>query len=253
MISNFKIKILKTHKEFVECCRIQKLAWEFENDYNIVPPPIFVLSRDFGGLVIGAFSDKKLIGFSLAFPLLHKKELVLHSHMTAVIPEFQGKGIGRALKLRQRELAIKMGYKTITWTFDPFVVRNAYFNFRKLGIVVKEVKKNYYGEIKSKYSKGFPTHRFIALWELKSKRVERAISGKHETETSQKIYYGYDYEIFPDEISFWVEIPKNHKRLKNSRKIYDNFIEFSKRITKDYYFNDFVIKGEKCFYHLKKR
>ncbi len=153
-------------EELKSAIEIQKRAWEFESLEDVIPLPIYVLSAQFGGLVLGAFYDDKMVAFSLAFPLLEGREIVLHSHMTAVLPEFQGKGIGYRLKIFQREEAKKMGYKKITWTFDPLQAKNAHFNINKLGARIFKYFSDFYGPISSKTSKGFPTHRFLVEWGL---------------------------------------------------------------------------------------
>ncbi len=253
-MSSIEIRELSNIFDYFKCAEIQKKAWGFESDIDVVPPPIFVLSRDFGGVVLGAFKEDKLIGFSLAFPLFHGKKIVLHSHMTAVLPQYQGKGAGKELKLKQRETALKKGYDTITWTFDPFHTKNAYFNFKKLGILVKDVKPNFYGKLSSKDSKGIPTHRFLAFWELNSKKVLRTIKNEDKKEVPKlKIYSDYTYSFLPEENSFLIEIPCNFRELKNHIKIYNRFIEFSEKIIKNgFIFYDFIKDERGCFYHLKK-
>ena len=54
-------------------------------------------------------------------------------------PEARGTGIGRAIKLHQREWAAANGIATIVWTFDPLVRRNAWFNIAVLGADVYRV------------------------------------------------------------------------------------------------------------------
>ncbi len=161
-----EIRKIEKIKELKEALEIQKKAWEFETPEDVVPLPIFVLSARFGGLVLGAFENGKMIGFSLAFPLLEGPELVLHSHMTAVVPEYQGRGIGYHIKLVQREEARRLGYHKITWTYDPLQARNAYFNIVKLGARVSKYFSDFYGPLSSKFNKGFPTHRFLVEWKV---------------------------------------------------------------------------------------
>ncbi len=159
-------------EELKRAMAIQEEAWGFSSLLDVVPLPIFILSAKYGGLVLGAYKGKEMVGFSLAFPLVEKGKLVLHSHMTAVKPGEQNAGIGFRLKLMQREEALKMGYGKITWTFDPLQCRNAYFNFHKLGVRVGEYLSDFYGEMSSKMSAGVPTHRLLVYWDLREDKRE---------------------------------------------------------------------------------
>lgn len=59
----------------------------------------------------------------------------LHSHMAGVSAVGRGRNVGYALKFHQRGWASERGIEQITWTFDPLVARNAYFDLGKLGAV----------------------------------------------------------------------------------------------------------------------
>ncbi len=163
-------------EEIKKAIAIQQAAWSFSSPEDIVPLPIFVLSAKYGGLVLGAYQKEEMVGFSLAFPLVEGKETVLHSHMTAVSPDFQGRGIGYKMKVFQRKEALKMGYRKITWTFDPLQCRNAYFNLHKLGVTIAEYLPDFYGRMSSLLSKGVPTHRFLAEWPTQGERRRESLS-----------------------------------------------------------------------------
>ncbi|GMA50291.1 hypothetical protein GCM10025857_16480 [Alicyclobacillus contaminans] len=75
------------------------------------------------------------------------------------------RGIGSELKRTQRRLAAELGYRTIAWTFDPLIARNAHFNLRKLGASVAEFQRNVYGQDPGdRVNRGIETDRFIAVW-----------------------------------------------------------------------------------------
>ena len=69
----------------------------------------------------------------------------LHSHMLGVLPDYRDAGIGRRLKLRQREEALARGIELIEWTFDPLELKNAFFNIERLGAIVRRYSENQYG------------------------------------------------------------------------------------------------------------
>ena len=98
-----------------------------------------------GGYVAGAFSDNRMVGGSLGFLGRHHGELVLHSHVTGILPGVRKTGLGRQMKLHQREWAAEQGLDTIIWTFDPLVRRNAWFNIGVLGARVDAYLVDFYG------------------------------------------------------------------------------------------------------------
>ena len=76
----------------------------------------------------------RMIGFTLALADAKWGKPFLHSHMTAVLAEYQNRGVGRRLKLFQREEALKNGVPLVEWTFDPLELKNAHFNLNRLGV-----------------------------------------------------------------------------------------------------------------------
>jgi predicted GNAT superfamily acetyltransferase len=98
--------------------------------------------------------------------------------MLAVLPEYRNAGLGRSLKLAQRDDALQRGFELMEWTFDPLEIKNAYINIAKLGAIVRRYKRNFYGPSSSPLQGGLPTDRVYAEWWLRSKRVERALQGE---------------------------------------------------------------------------
>ena len=106
-------------------------------DADLVPMPLFVVAAETGGQVLGAFAEDRMVGFTLALAGLHGKAPFLHSHMTAVLDGWRDRGIGRSLKLFQRNDALARGIDLIEWTFDPLQIKNAYFNLVRLGAIAR--------------------------------------------------------------------------------------------------------------------
>src|SRR5262249_51254977 len=90
--------------------------------------------------------------------------------------ESRSAGVGRELKLLQRERALTMGLDLIEWTYDPMQAMNAHLNFAKLGVVVEEYEENVYGESASPLHRGNPTDRFVAEWRVREPHVARRIA-----------------------------------------------------------------------------
>ena len=96
--------------------------------------------------------------------------------MLAVKEEYRNSGLGRRIKLFQREDAIAHGYELVEWTFDPLEIKNAYFNLERLGAIARRYNLNQYGITSSPLQGFLPTDRLVAEWWLKSKRVATVLS-----------------------------------------------------------------------------
>jgi predicted GNAT superfamily acetyltransferase len=119
------------------------------------------------GTLIGAFHQQNLVGLAFGFPSRYPGGL--WSHMTGVHPAYQGQGIGFALKQYQRQWALKHGYRTIHWTFDPLQRRNARFNISKLGAIAAIYHINYYGRMTDSINAGLPSDRLEVTWYLQER------------------------------------------------------------------------------------
>ena len=153
------------------CVGLQKEVWNF-SDYDLIPLRMFVVAEKIGGQVIGAFDGAELVGFAMSIPGAHEGKAYLHSHMLAVRESYRNSGIGRRLKLMQREDALARGFDLIEWTFDPLEIKNAWLNIEKLGAIARRYTLNQYGMSSSPLQGGLPTDRLVAEWWLRSERVE---------------------------------------------------------------------------------
>lgn len=164
--------------EFRDVLRLQKEIWQFA-DIELLPLRFLVVVSKVGGHVFGAYDGAEMVGFCFASPGVKPGgRPYLHSHMLGVLPRYHNAGIGRRLKLRQREEALGRGITLIEWTFDPLEVKNAFFNVERLGAIVRRYHENQYGVTASPLHGGLPTDRCIAEWYLDSPRVRRVIEGE---------------------------------------------------------------------------
>lgn len=196
-MSGDSIEIRRCHglEELRACVALQKEVWNF-TDAELVPLRMFVVAEKVGGQVMGAFQGGAMVGFALSVPGTRSGHVYLHSHMLAVRKDFRNAGLGRRLKLLQREDALARGIELIEWTFDPLEIKNAYLNIEKLGAIARRYNINQYGITSSPLQGGLPSDRLIAEWWLKSKRVETLLAtGKNpsfqtaaEIEVPAKIY-----------------------------------------------------------------
>lgn len=129
-----------------------------------------------GGVMLGAFEAGELIGFSYGFAGFKDGRSYLCSHMLGIDPAHRSRKIGEKLKLRQREIAMDIGYDMMIWTFDPLETRNGYLNLTKLNAVCNTYIENCYGEMKDGINKGLPSDRFEVHWHLDSMHVRNEMT-----------------------------------------------------------------------------
>jgi predicted GNAT superfamily acetyltransferase len=176
--ANIEIRELKAHSEFADVVRLQREIWGFQ-DIELLPLRLFVVASKIGGQLLGAFAGASMVGFCLCIPGLKPGGTAyLHSHMLGVIPQYRNTGLGRRMKLKQREFALAGGVELIEWTFDPLEIKNAFFNIERLGAIARRYVHNQYGTTSSHLHGGLPTDRLIAEWWIGSDRV-RAILDDH--------------------------------------------------------------------------
>jgi predicted GNAT superfamily acetyltransferase len=173
-----EVRKLTEREDLKAVVRLQRQIWGFE-DVDLIPLRLFVVATKIGGQVYGAFDGAHLIGFCMAIPGLKPGgKTYLHSHMLGVLAEYRNTGVGRTLKLIQRDDALARKIDLIEWTFDPLEIKNAFFNTERLGAIVRRYVPNQYGTTSSPLHGGLPTDRCIAEWWLSSPRVKAVLEGK---------------------------------------------------------------------------
>ncbi len=193
-------------EEFRACVALQKEVWGFA-DNELVPLRIFSLAPKIGGQVIGAYEGEKLVGFAFSIPGVRNGHPYLHSHMLAVKESHRNTGLGRRIKLFQREDAIALGYELLEWTFDPLEIKNAYLNLERLGAIARRYNINQYGITSSPLQGFLPTDRLVAEWWLTSKRVETRLS------SGRRPSFGAEERVgVPADIYVWKTQPETRPR-----------------------------------------
>lgn len=188
--------------ELRACVALQKEVWNF-TDAELVPLRMFVVADKVGGQVMGAFDGSEMIGFALSVPGTRSGHVYLHSHMLAVRKDHRNGGLGRRLKMLQREDALARGIELIEWTFDPLEIKNAYLNIEKLGAIARRYTINQYGITSSPLQGGLPSDRLIAEWWLKSKRVETLLATEKNPASASELRIAvpaqiYDWKAAPE-------------------------------------------------------
>ena len=172
------IRPLETRAEYEACVALQRDIWgrDFQ---DVVPATILMVSQQVGGIASGAFdTDGGLLGFVFGISGIRDNVPTHWSDMLAVRPEARGLGLGRRLKLHQRERLLAIGVERVFWTFDPLVARNARLNLTTLGACPIEYVSNMYGNTGSRLHRGLDTDRFIVEWRLHDPAVVHLLTGK---------------------------------------------------------------------------
>jgi predicted GNAT superfamily acetyltransferase len=195
--AEIELRHLKEIAEFQACVELQREVWKFA-DADLIPVRMFVVASKIGGQVIGAFDGSTLVAFALSIPGARNGHTYLHSHMLAVKDKYRNAGLGRRVKLAQRQEALTRGFELMEWTFDPLEIKNAYLNIEKLGAIVRRYTLNQYGLSSSPLQGGLPTDRCVAEWWLHSRRVRELVDegGRSVVDVAETI-------MVPAEIYQW--------------------------------------------------
>jgi len=170
------IRDLRSPEEFIETMGVSKAAWGFA-ERALSPASDLVAATHAGGLTAGAFLGGKMVGFVHGIPRTNRGEPCQHSHLLAVKPEAQGRGLSVKLKLYQRAWCLARSIRLVTWTYDPFLLKNAKLNIGHLRATVRAFYPNFYGLMGGIYA-GLPSDRFEVAWRLDDPAVVRAAAGE---------------------------------------------------------------------------
>jgi predicted GNAT superfamily acetyltransferase len=168
--SEISIRQIESFSELRAVEEMQKEVWGVP-DLDVVPLTHLIAAKAAGGVLLGAFDGRTLVGFVYGFVAEEDGEMAHHSHMLAVKHAYRNFNLGYKLKLAQREEVLAQGINLITWTFDPLQSLNAYFNFTKLGVISDRYIVNFYGEEAASFLHQTGTDRFWVKWLLTSDRV----------------------------------------------------------------------------------
>ncbi len=182
MAEPVEIRECETLEELASCVELQRTVFALP-EIELSPVRHFVVTKNAGGFVLGAYNGRELIGFVLSVPAFLRGEKAFYSHMTAVLPEYQSHGVGRRLKWAQRSRALELGVEFVKWTFEPWKARNANFNLEKLGAIVTEYERNFYGTDYTTAEQngeriGLASDRLFAEWHLSSEKVVALAAGE---------------------------------------------------------------------------
>lgn len=173
------VRSLETLAEYAAAEDIQRTTWSMP-DLEIIPAHALHAMQHSGAALIGAFDGERLVGFTFgilatqAIPgrldEVAAARLKMYSVIAGVLPEYQARDVGYRLKMAQRDFALRIGVRLITWTYDPLESLNGRFNIGKLGAVCHTYLRHFHGNM-SGINNGLQTDRFEVEWWVTSHRV----------------------------------------------------------------------------------
>lgn len=185
MVEGIAVRPVATRDEARAAAELFDHVWR---EQRVIGTPLLWAMASHGGQVLAAFDDDRVVGAQVGVIGLVDGRPALHSHITGVLPGVQHRGVGFELKLAQRAWCLERDIERVTWTFDPMVARNAYFNLVKLGAVAVRFHRDYYGEMPDAFNRGDRTDRLEVVWELTSDRVRRALGELPGAEPEQRFF-----------------------------------------------------------------
>ncbi len=269
-MANLSIRKLENQAEFERLLDIQREIWG-RDELDLTPVHQFCIHALMGAILLGAFVDGALVGYVYSFPAVRRGRLFQHSHHLAVLPAFQGYGLGKKLKWAQRREALRQGLDLITWTYDPMLARNANLNLHTLGVRSRTYLDNFYGFTPSLcLGPEIPTDRLLVEWRIKAGRGRDRLDRKRERCEAEALPKALERAVesgdpFPlpgkprmrlkDRVLL-AEVPGNIKALKPRSDLIAAWQSVLRTVLKSYFkrgwiADDFIF-GDRCYYVLRR-
>ena len=171
------IRELDSFDDLLKVGPLEQEVWGLASE-DVLPLTMIVATKAAGSVWVGAFDGNELIGFAFGFPGIENGRLMIHSHMLAVRTRYRDLDLGYKLKLAQREKALALRVREMTWTFDPLQSKNAHLNFAKLGVISQSYRTDFYGSSTSSVLHQNSTDRLWVRWPMASRRVQQKLQGQ---------------------------------------------------------------------------
>ncbi|MYD72098.1 MAG: GNAT family N-acetyltransferase [Acidobacteria bacterium] len=216
MVDSLTFRRFESREDYAACVALQRDVWG-DDFVDVVPATILMVSQRVGGVSAGAFDpDGRLVGFVFGITGFDGGGPVHWSDMLAVRPEARGRGIGKRLKLFQRDLLLAQGVRRMHWTYDPLVARNANLNLNGLGARAVEYVPNMYGDTRSTLHAGLETDRFVVEWELDEKTTSGPAGGGTGDENPVVDVTFDDGAGLPDDPAVRIAVPADIDAVKST-------------------------------------
>jgi len=258
------LRSLRTQDDYEQCESLESATW---GQRYVVPASLVTVTQKIGGVSAGAFDPEgRMVGLVFGLTGWRDGRRVHWSHMLAVTEEMRGCGVGRELKLFQRQVVEAQGISTMLWTYDPLVARNAHLNINRLGARPVEYLEDFYGPgSDSDLHRGLGTDRFVVEWPLAGTPAVMGVdpSGWGSVPSANTDVAGAplsgDFEVVATERAR-VEIPADIQRAKLIAEDVGRHWRFcTRRALKEYFSLGYRVVGfdrgrasGRCFYLLRQ-
>lgn len=160
------IEDLQDATELVDVERLLATVWGTAESASPIPLDLLCGFAHAGGQVAAARdgATRELAGAAVAIGAPGRPEA--YSLIAAVRPASGRAGVGFALKQHQRAWSLERGCRTMRWTFDPLVRRNAWFNLGRLGALVVDYRPAFFGRMHDALNRGDLSDRLVVQWRL---------------------------------------------------------------------------------------
>jgi predicted GNAT superfamily acetyltransferase len=176
--AHIEVRDVESMPDIRAVSRLFDRVWGTKDGDALMAPGMLRALTHAGNYAAGAFVDGVVVGAVTAFLGTDDDGPYLHSHILGVADGHRGGHIGFALKQHQRAWVLANGMRKVTWTFDPLVRKNAFFNVQKLGAAADEYLVRFYGSMSDEINAGDETDRLLIVWDVDSEHVERAATEK---------------------------------------------------------------------------
>jgi predicted GNAT superfamily acetyltransferase len=142
-------------------------VWQSEPGREPFTPDLLRVIAHGAGSILIAEDSQEVVGAAVAIfcsPASRRAYSLIAAARTS------DRGVGYALKLAQRDWAMREGATSIMWTFDPLLRRNARFNLVKLRAVAEEYLVDFHGRLDDGINGSDETDRLTAVWCLTGTR-----------------------------------------------------------------------------------
>lgn len=144
--------------ELDEASALYRRVFGYVDAQNALNPRLLLSMLRHGGIALGVRDEQqRLVAFAYGWTGLEQGRPFHYSQAVVVNEAWRSRGLGRRIKLAQRERALARGLSTMRWSFDPRRAANAYFNLDVLGAVGQEVVPDMFGP---------GEHRMVVAWDL---------------------------------------------------------------------------------------
>ncbi len=175
-----EVEELTTDHDLRAAAELFAEVWATGTEFAPISPELLRAFTHAGCYVAGSRADGRIVGAAVGFlnSVRPGDRRMLHSHITGVRADMRHRSVGFAQKQHQRGWALVRGITVVTWTFDPLVRRNAFFNLTKLGAQGTLYHTNFYGAMLDGLNVGDESDRLEVTWDLGSERAVLSSLGR---------------------------------------------------------------------------